>query len=176
MTKYFYKQFKRLFELMEIQEQWRKNMNTQFKWAESEKEQHYIREIILMTDNRLQTTRKQLIDDLREKLMIRIRRKTGIDMEYKWLEHIAYIDDDGKQSNLYGLSLSDEVTGGQKGVIIIAMRTLATSQRRDMRLWVELRESDEDRVALYHDGGWQQWRLWYRLDSYKRKSRRTRYE
>ena len=170
MDKYFYKQFKRLFELMEMQHELYKDMYPQFQWAESVKERQEMEELGLIMHSRLLATRKRLIDDLREKLMIRIRRKTGIDMEYKWLEYIAYIDADGKQSNLYGLHLPDEVTGKQKSIIIIVMRAITKNPSVETKLHIELRESDEDSVYLYHDGGWQRWRLKYRLDSDKKEN------
>lgn len=163
MNKYFYKQFKRLFELMEIQEQWCKDMTPQLKWAETIMEEHEMHDLILITHTRLQAIRKQFIDDLRRKLMIRIQRKTGVDMVYMWLDHIAHIDAEGKQSNLYGLHLPKQVTRGQKDIIIILMRVRTKNPCVDVNLQIELRESDEDSVTLYHRKGFDALKLTYTL-------------
>lgn len=163
MDKYFYKQFKRLFELMEMQEQWCKDMTPQLKWAETVTEEQEMYDLRLIIHNRLQTVRKQFIDDLRKQLMRRIQRKTGIDMVYRWLNHIAYIDDEGKQSNLYGLHLPKQVTRGQKNVIFILMRVRTKNPSIEVNLQIELRQSDEDTVAVYCENAWLQRKLTYTL-------------
>lgn len=163
MDKYFYKQFKRLFELMEIQGQWYKDMTPQLKWVETVTEEQEMNDLRLIIHNRLQAVRKQFIDDLRKKLMIRIQRKVGVDMVYMWLNHIAYIDADGKQSNLYGLHLPKQVTRGQKDVIFILMRARTKNPSIEVNLQIELRQSEEDSATLYYEKGYDALKLTYTL-------------
>ena len=163
MNKYFYKQFKRIFDLTVIHDELYDGLNRQLEWAITNSEKMIMEEHMHIAQIRLQAVRKQIIDNLRKELMVRIHRKVDKSMECKWLHAIVYIDDKGKQWNLHGSRLQGNMVIGQKNMIIILMKVRADVQAADINLQIELRESGDDTIALFYDMVFPSWRPTYIL-------------